>query len=319
MNKMKILLALISLFVLWLALGNAQSAPAKKPAASAAQKAPAAQKAAENKPGTASASTSDALPSTQEVDAYMKRSFGYDPGVSWQVLGVRPSSVPGIAEIIVSVNKGDPYHLYYSSAAQTAFVGQVIPFGPNPYAATRAKLQGAFGPSRGEANAPIQIVEFSDLECPHCKASQPVVEKLQADFPQVRFVFQQFPLPASLHPWAMKAALYADCAGQMNKDHFWKYVDSIFDNQGGIALATADDKLKELATGAGYDALEISRCAGSAEAEARVKKSLDLGALLNVTQTPTVFVNGRAVLGLAGIPYDNLKQLVQFEVEHAGK
>jgi protein-disulfide isomerase len=309
---------LVSCLVLAAVLAGAQPSaptqgsrqPVRKPATSSAQK----------KAGAATAPPENAaLPGKEDVDAYMKRSFGYDPGVNWQVLDVKASPVPGIAEIIVQVNKGEPYHLFYSSAAQIAFVGQTIPFGPNPYASARAKLQSAFGPSRGGQNAPIQIVEFSDLECPHCKAAQPIVEKLEGDFPQVRFVFQQFPLPASLHPWAMKAALYADCAGQMNKDAFWKYVDSIFDSQGGIALATADDKLKELAVAAGYDAQKISACAASPEAEARVKKSMELGESLNVNQTPTIFINGRAVLGLAGIPYDNLKNLVQFEIDHAGK
>jgi protein-disulfide isomerase len=314
MIKMKTLL-LISLLAWMAVLSPAQAAaPKKKAPEPAAQK-----KAAPAKTGADAPEAKTSLPSTAEVDAYMKRSFGYDPAVTWQILDVRASSAPGIVQIVVSVNKGEPYHLFFSPVGQVAFVGQMIPFGPNPYAAARAKLQGAFGPSRGGPNPPIQIVEFSDLECPHCKASQPVVEKLQADFPQVRFVFQQFPLPASLHPWAMKAALYADCAGQMNKDAFWKYVNSIFENQGGIALATADDKLKELATASGYDAQKISACAASPEAEARVKKSLDLGQSLNVTQTPTVFVNGRAVLGLAGIPYDNLKGLVQFEVDHPEK
>src|SRR5215470_15463171 len=68
------------------------------------------------------AAAKPALPTTAEVDAYMKRSFGYDPGVNWEVLAIRQSTVPGIAEIIVSVNKGDPYHLFYSSVAQIAFV-----------------------------------------------------------------------------------------------------------------------------------------------------------------------------------------------------
>jgi protein-disulfide isomerase len=122
-----------------------------------------------------------------------------------------------------------------------------------------------------------------------------------------------------LHPWALKAAQYADCAGQMNKDGFWKYVDAIFENQGGIALATADDKLKELATANGYDAQKISTCAASPETDARIKKSQALGATLEVNETPTVFVNGRRVPGIANIPYDNLKQLVQFEIDHAGK
>jgi protein-disulfide isomerase len=305
MTKSKALI-LVSLFSLIFSLAIAQS-PAHRPLPQA--------KAQVDKDAASKAG----LPTAAEVDAYMKRSFGYDPGVTWQVFDIRASQVPGVAEIVVSVNKGEPYHLFYSPTAQIALVGQTLPFGPNPYATTRSKLQGAFGPSKGGANPPIQIVEFSDLECPHCKASQPIIEKLEGDFPQVRFVFQQFPLPATLHPWAMKAALYADCAGQMNKDAFWKYVDSIFDNQGGIALATADDKLKELAAAAGYDAQKISACAASPEAEARVKKSLDLGQSLNINQTPTIFINGRTVLGLANIPYDNLKNLVQFEIEHAGK
>jgi protein-disulfide isomerase len=294
-------------------LASAQTATPKKPAAPHTATAPA--KADAPKPGAAST----ALPTTEQVDAYMKRSFGYDPGISWQVLNIRESVVPGIAEIIVSINRGEPNHLYFSAGSQVAFVGQLLPFGPDPYAATRAALKGIFGPSRGGANPPIQIVEFSDLQCPHCKAAQPVVEKLMADFPQVRFTFQQFPLPASLHPWAMKAAQYADCAAQMNKDAFWKYVNAVFENQAGIALATADDKLKELATANGLDAAKIAACAASPETDARIKKSLELGESLNVNQTPTIFINGRMVLGIASIPYDGLKNLVQFEIDHAGK
>jgi protein-disulfide isomerase len=312
MTKLKIL-AFISSSAFVFALANAQNTTPNKPATHR-ELTPQA-KAQINK----DADAKPALPTTTEVDEYMKRSFGYDPAVTWQIVAIHESDVPGMAEIVVSVNKGEPYHLFYSSKAQIAFVGQMIPFGPNPFAAARTKLQGAFGPSRGSATPPIQIVEFSDLECPHCKAAQPIVEKLQADFPQVRFTFQQFPLPASLHPWARKAAQYADCAAQMNKEAFWKYVDAIFDAQGGIALATADDKLKELATGAGYDAAAIAQCAASPATDARVQKSVALGESLSVNQTPTVFVNGRAVLGFAGIPYDNLKSLVQFEIDNAGK
>jgi len=316
MKKLK-MIALILLSALGCVSAMAQGAVAKKPAAPRTTSTPAPPAKKESAPASPPAAT--ALPTTAEVDAYMKRSFGYDPGVTWQVAAVRESEVPGVVEIVVAMNRNEAYHLYYSPKAQVAFVGQVLPFGPNPYAPARLKLHGAFGPNRGAANAPIEIVEFSDLQCPHCKAAQPIVEKLQADFPQARFTFQQYPLPASVHPWAMKAAQYADCAGQLNKDNFWKYVDSIFENQGGIALATADDKLKELAAAAGYDALEISRCAASPETDARVQKSLALGESLNVSQTPTVFINGRAVLGIASIPYESLKNLVQFEIDHAGR
>lgn len=310
MIKLKNLALMISLAVSF-AMSSAQSAAPKKTAAKPATPAPAA-KPATSKPATA-------LPTTEDVDAALKRTLGYDPAVTWQIYEIMPAAVPGLADVLFSINKQAAQHLYLSPDAQNAIIGEMIPFGTNPFAPARAKLKGAFGPSRGGPNPPIDVVEFSDLECPHCKKAQPILEKLYADFPQVRFTFQQFPLPASLHPWAMKAAQYADCAGQINKDAFWKYVDAIFENQGGIALATADDKLKELAIVNGLDAMKVASCADSPETAARIKKSTDLGAALEVNETPTVFMNGRRVRGIADIPYDKLKELVQFEIDHAGK
>jgi len=310
MMKLKLMTTALLTFVFFaFGMANAQTAAPKKTATHTSSSAAAPQ----------STQKKAALPTMEEVEASMKRSFGYDPGVTWQIYEIKESSIPGLAEILVSMNKQQPVHLFLVPGTQTAIAGQMIPFGPDPFAAARANLKGAFGPSRGGQNPPIEIIEFSDLECPHCKVAQPVLAKLFADFPQLRFIFQQFPLPASMHPWALKAAQYADCAGQMDKDAFWKYVDSIFENQGGIALATADDKLKELATGVGLDAQKISTCAASPETEARIKKSQALGATLEVNETPTVFINGRRVPGIANIPYENLKQLMQFEIDHAGK
>ena len=306
MTKLKTFALMISLAVSS-AVSSAQTAAPKKAASKPATPAPAAAK-----PATA-------LPTTEEVDAALKRTLGYDPGVTWQIYEITPAAVPGLADVLFAINKQAAQHIYLSSDAQNAIIGEMIPFGTNPFAPARAKLKGAFGPSRGGPNPPIDIVEFSDLECPHCKKSQPILEKLAADFPQVRFIFQQFPLPASLHPWAMKAAQYADCAGQINKDAFWKYIDVIFENQGGIALATADDKLKELAIVNGLDAMKVAACADSPETAARIKKSMDLGTALEVNETPTVFMNGRRVRGVADIPYEKLKELVQFEIDHAGK
>jgi protein-disulfide isomerase len=296
--------ALIALLLSFALTALAQS-PAAKPHA-----------AASTPPAAAKPAT---LPTQEQVETAMRRTFGYDPSLTWQVYDVRASKIPDVAEILVSINKQQPVRIYWSAATQAAVVGESIPFGPDPFARARAKLQSADGPGRGPEQPVITVVDFSDLQCPHCKAAQPVVEKLVTDFPQVRLVFQQFPLPATLHPWAMKAALYADCAGKMDQAAFWKYVDTIFENQASIALATADDQLKAFANTAGLDGQKVAACAASPEAEARVKKSLDLGQSLDVNETPTVFVNGRQVRSIATIPYEQLKTLVQFEIDHAGK
>lgn len=298
MKKLALILLLFSSFAFAQSPTKPASAPAKK---------------------TAAPVTSAALPSKDDVEAAMKRTFGYDPSITWVVYDISPSLVPGLADVTLSINKQMPQHVYYYAANQSAIIGETIPFGPNPFSSIRTTLKAADGPSQGPQAPVISLVEFSDLECPHCKAAQPVLEKLVGDLPQVRYTFQQFPLPASMHPWAKKAAEYADCAGRANPSLFWKYVDTIFENQGSIAAATADDKLKEFATTVGLDAEKLSTCAAEPQTEARVNKSVELGQSLDVTQTPTLFVNGRRVLSISDIPYEKLKELVQFEIDHANK
>ena len=268
------------------------------------------------------ATTSNAAvksPTKEQVEVALKRTLGYDPGVSWVIYDIRPSSIPGVSDVLVSLNKQEPMHIFWNADSQTAVIGQMLPFGPDPFTAVRTKLKAADGPALGSQTPAILMVEFSDLECPHCKSAQPIAEKLAAEFPQARYIFQQFPLPATMHPWAMKAAEYADCAGQLNPTLFWKYVDTVFENQGSVAAATAEDKLKEFATTVGLDPQKIAACSATPQTEARVKKSMQLGESLDVNQTPTLFINGRRVLGIADIPYDQLKNLVQFELDHAGK
>jgi protein-disulfide isomerase len=259
------------------------------------------------------------VPAKGDVDTALKRTFGYDPSITWMIYDIRATAIPGLADVLVSLNRQQPQHIYISAETQTAIIGELIPFGPNPFAPIRATLQAANGPAQGSQTPTILLVEFSDLECPHCKAAQPIVEKLVGDFPQVRYVFEQFPLPATMHPWAMKAAQYADCVQRLAPASFFKYINAVFENQGGIAAATADDKLKEFAKDLGLDPEKVAACSSEPQTEASIKKSLDLGESLNVNQTPTLFINGRRVLGLEDIPYSHLKTLVQFEIDHAGK
>src|SRR5215470_8500425 len=167
--------------------------------------------------GTASqvsqpAVTGAALPTQAQVDQALRRSFGYDPAVTWEIYDIRQSQIPGLAEILVSMNKQNALRLFVTPDLKWAIAGESLPFGADPFAPARVKLRAADGPHRGAASPTIEIVAFSDLECPHCKASEPILNRIINDFPQVRVTFQQFPLPPDIHPWAMQAAKYADCA-----------------------------------------------------------------------------------------------------------
>ncbi|HEV8262767.1 MAG TPA: thioredoxin domain-containing protein [Burkholderiales bacterium] len=303
-------LAIITVAFLCAAAAAQKPAP-WKPAAKPESK-------AENKPATVPAHAS-ALPSETLVNAFMKRMFGYEPLLSFRVAEIKPSPLPDIAEVVVIMSspQGQQSSRFYVAAGERyALVGDMIPFGADPFAPARAELaRRATGPVKGLAAAKITVVEFSDLQCPHCKQAQPTIDRLLDDVPDVRFQFEQYPLPS--HDWAMKAAQYADCLGRESKDAFWKYVALVYDHQSEINLQNSDEKLKAYVTEASGDAVSVSACAAQPEAANRVKDAIALGKAIDVTGTPTLFINGRKIGNLGSLPYETLKSLVQFEISQA--
>ena len=154
------------------------------------------------------------------------------------------------------------------------------------------------------------LVEFADLECPHCKEAAATMDHLATDFPNARIVFENFPL-TNVHPAAEKAAEYGVCVAQQKGDAaFFQFVQAVFDSQAGLT-SNADQTLKDAATKAGANAAEISTCAASAAAKQTVAGSVKLGQDIGVDQTPLLFINGRP-LPAAGIPYTTLKQIVTY-------
>jgi len=268
------------------------------------------------------APTSQRLPSKATVESFMQHWFGYDSTITWQVAQIQPSEVPGFAQILMMLEKGGQQQqmvLYVTPDEKHAFAGEVIPFGADPFAATRKELAtSTTGIARGPATASLTIVEFSDLQCPHCKNMQPIIEKLMADFPDARLVFQQFPIEAA-HPWAFKAAIWAQCIGGGNNAAFWKFLNGVYDDQLNIDAQNADAKMKEHATAAGADATKAAACASSPDTAKAVHDSFELGKGVGVTGTPTVFLNGRKIAGITNIPYDMLRDLARFAESPASK
>jgi protein-disulfide isomerase len=258
--------------------------------------------------------TSTNLPSEETVNSFLQQTFGYDSTVTWKITAIKPSIAAGLAEVdvVLSNSQGQSATtLYVTPDGKHALTGDILPFGAKPYQpAKEALLKGVNGPSRGPDKAPVTIVEFSDLQCPHCKDAQPVIDKLLTEEPNARFVFQNFPLPS--HNWAAKAANYADCIGRSSKDAFWKFVQGTFDAQSSITEANADEKLTAIADTAGVKGAEMATCAAKADTKTRVEQSVALGQSVGVTGTPTVFVNGRRIGNVVGLPPEVLKGLVEF-------
>ena len=254
------------------------------------------------------------LPTEDTVNSFLFQMFGYDATITWKIAEIRPSELPGLAEvtvIITSPQGSNANKLYVTPDGKHAISGDVLPFGAKPFEDARAKLErGINGAAKGPAKAPVTIVEFSDMQCPHCKDVAPKVDQLLAQEPDVHFVFQNFPLPA--HNWAEKAADYVDCVGRASGDAVWKFIEKTFAEQTNITEANADEKLKAIATDSGVKADEIAVCAAKPETKARIEASVALGKSVGVTGTPTLFINGRAISGAA--PVDLLKKVVEFQV-----
>jgi protein-disulfide isomerase len=254
------------------------------------------------------------LPTEETVNAFMQQMFGHDPSVSWKVLEIKPAEAEGLAEVTVTVSNAQGKQnqkLYVTADGHHAVVGDIIPFGAHPFDAARDTLQkGITGPALGPADVPVTIVEFSDLQCPYCKQAQPTIDKLLSEEKNARLVFQNFPLPS--HNWAAKGSDYADCVAKTSSEAFWKFMHSVYDGQADITAENADEKLTAMAEQAGVKGSEVAKCAATPETAGRVQHSIALGASVDVSSTPTLFINGRKISNVSGVPYDLLKSLVEF-------
>ncbi len=166
----------------------------------------------------------------------------------------------------------------------------------------------ADGPSRGDAAAPVTIVEFSDYECDFCGRAEATVQRLLNDYKgRVRLVHQPYPL--AIHPRAPKAAEAALCAGEQGR--FWAMHDSLLAKQQALGL----DDLKGRARALGLDAQKFDACLDSGRMAPVVEASRTLGDGIGVNSTPAFFVNGRPLTGSQ--PYERFKELVDHELAAA--
>lgn len=166
---------------------------------------------------------------------------------------------------------------------------------------------------RGNANAQVTIVEYSDLECPFCKSFHATMKQVLATYgDKVRWVYKHFPLDER-HPKADKEAEAAECAGELGgNDAFWAYVDKVFEvtpSNNGLDLAL----LPALAQDLGLDKGKFESCLSSGKYAELVEAQFQEGARLGVDGTPGSFVNGQPVRG--AIPFEALKEIVDAQLE----
>lgn len=309
------------------ALASAQTPHKSKPTIPAVKQSAGAAKT-RSKPAVAASSKSAApagaqsasVPSNETVETFLNRMFGYNDDIQFRVAGVVPADVPGVSSVyaVVSTPQGQQQmNFFVMPDGKHAIMGEMMPFGVDPYGDKREAIKsGAFGATKGPADAKMLAVEFADLQCPACKQALPTIQRLQADFPQVKWIFQNFPLE-KMHPWAGKAARYLDCIQRQSNDGAWTFIEAVYNHQSEITDANVGEKLNSYAKTAGADPAKIAACSTSPETEQRIQKGLQLGQQLGLTGTPTLYVNGRPLQTFNPQDYDVVKSIVQFELNQA--
>ena len=293
----------------------AQAAAAEPPAAPSAQGAP-----ADPFPAVDQKYFSAKTPSVATVDSFLKALWGYNADRLWRVMAIEDTPAAGVEKVVVFVSDKGPNAKVQSTTFYVLPDGKhalaegagVIPFGADPFLDTRTMLrERANGASRGAAGKDLELVEFADLQCPHCKEAESMMEQIAKDFPNAHIVFQLFPL-TEIHSSAFKAAAYGVCVQKESNDAFFKYASAVFDTQDSLSPTEDDNVLKAAATRAGLDAGKIAACAATDATKNTVNADIKLADEAGVDQTPLLSVNGR-MLPITSMSYEQVKQIIEFQ------
>jgi protein-disulfide isomerase len=274
----------------------AQTNPGKEPASPPKESAP-------STPGP------DSIES--RVERYLRNVYAWGPSFDVKIGTPKPSPIPELLEVPVTVavaGQSDTAIVYIDKNGKFLLRGELTDMSVDPLGETRSKLHPGNSPSIGSENAKITIIEFADFECPSCRQLDLILRDLVAANPDIRLVYKDFPL-TDLHPWAMTAAIAGQCTYQQHPDAFWKIHKAIFDAQEVISPSNVWDKMIDLGTQLGLNMETFRACMANPETKQQVDKTIAEGHALNITATPTTFVNGRRIVG----PDQSLlQQYIQF-------
>jgi protein-disulfide isomerase len=263
---------------------------------------------------------------TRKIEIMVRSSFSIPPQVS-VALGERSkSNIAGYDKLPVTLSHGgrtQTIDFLISTDNKTLARLETFDLDKNP--AMNIDIAGR--PVRGNPNAKVTVINFDDLECPYCARmhEQLFPDALNRYKDKVKFVYKDDPLQ-EIHPWAMHAAVDANCLAAQSGDVYWKYVDYLHahgqevngqDRDINKSFAALDRIAKEEATVAKLDTAKLDACVAKQD-DAQVKASAAEAEKLGVDGTPAVFVEGERVNGGA-VGEDQLWLVIDRALRAAGE
>ena len=240
---------------------------------------------------------------------------------------LKPSEFPNYDALTITFDSGDKkqnYDFLLSKDGKTLIRLTKLDLSKDPYAEVMKKIDVSGRPARGNKAAKVVVVNYDDFQCPFCsRMHQTLFPQLLKEYgDRVVFIYKDFPL-SEIHPWAMHAAVDANCLASQNNDAYWEFADHIHSNQGEVNSEKGREgqlgALDRLALLQGQnhslDVAKLQSCM-KAQNEDVVKASLREGETLGVNATPTLFVNGQEVDG--ALPISELRAVFDRALEQAG-
>lgn len=251
------------------------------------------------------------------------------PSVTFEVGDRKPSDVPGWDAIPVTlISQRGKQTLDLLLSKDDKQLAHMERFNLDAIPGSTIKLEGR--PIRGNPNAKVTVISFDDFQCPFCSVMHqklfPEILKEYGD--KVRFIYKDYPLD-QIHPWAIHAAVNANCIAEQKNDAYWDYADYVHANQQTITkndkgekrpkieqFNHLDNAAREIAAKAGLDADRLNACIKKQD-ETAVRASMKEGDALGVDGTPTIFINGERIGGDTDV--DNIRAILNRALVAAGE
>lgn len=212
---------------------------------------------------------------------------------------MKETGVAGVRQGVIA-SEGGQVPILVSGDRKTIMVGRLENLDEDPAAETARKISLENVPSKGDPNAQVTVVEYSDFQCGYCARAADEVADLLKDYKgKVRLFYKQFPL--SFHKWAEEASIASLCVYDQANEKFWDIHDTIFEKQAEIKVADAKETFAGMARNLGVDMKKYDQCVNSEETKQRVDSDMSEGKSIGVSGTPTFVVDGFVISGGANI------------------
>ncbi len=265
---------------------------------------------------------------SQRIERQVRAYYSVPASVKISIGALKPSEFPNYDALTISMQGEDKkrdYDFLLSRDGKTLIRMTKLDLSKDPYAAVMAKIDVNGRPTRGNKNAKVVVVDYDDFQCPFCsRMHQTLFPTLLQEYgDRVLFIYKDFPL-AEIHPWAVHAAVNANCLSALSNDAYWDFADYIHANpsevnaeKGTGAQFSALDHIAHLqGQKHSVDAAKLQSCIAAQNQDA-VKASVHEGENLGVSATPTMFVNGQQIDG--AVPIAELRAIFDRALQQAGE